>query len=639
MRTRLLTVCLLAFCATMFAAEPLRIFIRAGKKTHGPAGNGQHDGPTFLKDWSQMLKDRGAVVNGKIGFPTAAELDNTDVIVFYTEEGGRISAEDRANLDKFTKRGGGIVAIHDSVCGNDAQWWKTVIGGAWEHGYSKWLEHDVPIYYTSVEHPITAGASNFEFDDEIYYDLHMMPEAKILAGSWTPDRRAAKGGRLMQHIYDVCPQMWTYEKDNYRAFVSIPGHHYKSFNLPHFRTVLLRGIAWAGKRDVNLLTKSEEVATLRYPEGGPTAPEKEAAKLELHPDFNISLVASEPLVNKVMNIDWDPAGRMWVAETPEYPNGRRGLRQDQAGAEWKDHGGLVAVAGKQDRPVRDRISFLTDPDANGRYTKKQIFYEGLELVTSFVFHKDGVIVSQAPDILWLRDTNHDGRADVVEKLYTGLGIGDTHAVINNLRWGFDGWIYATHGYSAGNVTSPDKAKSFGNIGSGVVRFKPDGSAFEQFCSKNGNTWGLEVTSDNEILFTQPTSNDLLNHVVTPEAALARGKIAGTTSYKAVIRDRPSKPLIKFENLAYVQIDLVGRFTAAAGCAIYEGGSWPSEWNYSYFTTEPTINIAHHEVVMPAGPTFAAGKARDEEFIGGRDPWFRPIETRVGPDGALYIVDW
>jgi len=245
MKSRLLTVCLLVACTALFAAEPpLRIFIRAGKKTHGPAGNGQHDGPTFLKDWKQLLSERGAKVDGAIAFPTAEQLENTDVIVFYTEEGGRINTEDRANLEKFLKRGGGIVAIHDSVCGNDAQWWKTIIGGAWEHGHSKWLEAEVPIYYVTQENPITEGASNFEFDDEIYYDLHMMPEAKILAGSWTPDKRNTKGNRLMQHIYDVCPQMWTYEKDGHRAFVCIPGHHYKSFNLPHFRSVILRGIAW-----------------------------------------------------------------------------------------------------------------------------------------------------------------------------------------------------------------------------------------------------------------------------------------------------------------------------------------------------------------------------------------------------------
>jgi putative membrane-bound dehydrogenase-like protein len=640
MKSRLLTAVLLVVCATVFAADaPLRIFIRAGRKTHGPPSNGQHDGPTFLKDWKQLLTDRGAKVDGTIAFPTAEQLENTDVIVFYTEEGGRIKPDDRANLDKFLKRGGGIVAIHDSVCGNDAQWWKTIIGGAWEHGYSKWLEHDVPIYYTSVENPITAGASNFEFDDEIYYDLHMMPEAKILAGSWTPDRRNAKGGRLLQHIYDVCPQMWTYEKDNYRAFVSIPGHHYKSFNLPHFRSVLLRGIAWAGKRDANLFTDPKELASLRYPEGGPTAPENAAKKLDLHPDFDIRLVASEPLINKVINIDWDPAGRMWVAETPEYPNGRRGIRNDQAGVEWKDHGGLVAQAGKQDRPAHDRISKLIDSNGDGIADRKEIFYEGLELVTSFVFYRDGVIVSQAPDILWLRDTNGDGKADKVEKLYVGLGTNDTHAVINNLRWGFDGWIYATHGYSAGTVTSPDGAKNFGRINSGVVRFKPDGSGFEQYCSKNGNTWGLEVTSDDEILFTQPTSGDLLNHVVMSEAVLGRGKVGNTASFKPVIRGRKSNPVIKHENLAYVQIDLVGYFTAAAGCAIYEGGAWPSDWTYSYFTTEPTINIAHHEVVKTDGPTFTANKTREEEFIGGRDPWFRPIETRVGPDGALYVVDF
>src|SRR5678815_4350778 len=92
--------------------------------------------------------------------------------------------------------------------------------------------------------------------------------------------------------------------------------------------------------------------------------------------------------------------------------------------------------------IRDSISILTDTDGDGRMDKKQIFYEGLELVTSFVFHKDGVIVSQAPDILWLRDVNGDGKAEKVETLYTGLGIGDTHAVINNLRWAMDGWIYA-----------------------------------------------------------------------------------------------------------------------------------------------------------------------------------------------------
>jgi uncharacterized protein len=639
MKLRIFTACLLLVCSVAMAAEqPLRIFIRAGKKTHGPVGNGIHDHPKFLNEWKQLLTERGAKVDGAIGFPSAEQLENTDVLVFYSEEGGTINAQDRANLDKFLKRGGGVVALHDSVCGNDAQWWKTIIGGAWEHGHSKWFEGVIPNYYVTQEHPITRECSNFEFDDEMYYDLHMMPDVKVLATTWVPDRRNTKGGKLHPHIYDVAPQMWTYEK-GHRAFVCIPGHKYGSFNLPHLRAVILRGIAWAGKRDADLLCKKEELATLRYPEGGPTAPDKAISKVELHPDFDMSVVAAEPLINKPINIDFDPQGRMWVAETPEYPNGRRGYRPDQAGMEWKDHGGLLPQVGRQDRPAYDRISVLIDSNGDGIADKKHVFYEGLELVTGFVFYRDGVIVAQAPDILWIRDTNGDGKGDKVEKLYTGLGTSDTHAVINNPRWGLDGWIYATHGYSAGRVRSADGSKEFGTIGSGVVRFKPDGSAFEMYSSKNGNTWGLDVTSDDEVLFTQPTSNDLLNHVVVPEWVLARGKVGNTPSFKPVIHARKSNPLIKHENLAYVQIDLVGLFTAAAGCAIYEGGAWPSEWNYSYFTTEPTINIVHHEVVKRDGPTYTANKTRDAEFIGGRDLWFRPIETRIGPDGALYVLDF
>ena len=418
--------------STLRAAEPLRVFIRGGVKTHGP---GQHDHPRFLGEWTKLLTERGAKVEGAMDFPTADQLEKSDVLVMFAAEAGTIKPDQREYLDKFLKRGGGMVCIHDAVCGKDAQWFKTIIGGAWEHGYSKWYEGEMSFYYMDTEHPITKGVSNFELDDELYYDLHMMPEARILAASYTPKGRnnSRTGTSNKPSVYDIQPQMWTYEKDNHRAFVSLLGHNYKTFNLPHVRAVMLRGIAWAGKRsNVDEFCNKEEVASLRYPEGGPTAPEKAAAKLEVHPDFNIQLVAAEPLINKPMNIDWDAAGRLWVAETPEYPNGRREPKAEMKDAPWKDTGFRVRPPTK-DRPAIDRISILTDTDGDGRMDKKEIFYEGLELVTSFVLHKDGVIVSQAPDILWLRDVNGDGKAEKVEKLYTGLGTGDTHAVINNLR--------------------------------------------------------------------------------------------------------------------------------------------------------------------------------------------------------------
>src|SRR5688572_22194957 len=304
--------------------SPLRVFLRGGPKTHGPADNGLHDHERWLKDWQKLLASRGAKVDGAMKFPTGAQLENTDVLVMFAAEAGSIAGADRENLEKFLKRGGGIVAIHDAVCGTNAQWFKTIIGGAWEHRHSKWYEGDISFYYVNNEHPITEGASNFDVDDEVYWDLHMMPEARILGASWQPDQRNTRGGRTHPHIYGVIPQMWVYENTleggkPYRAFVSIPGHKYGSFEAPHYRAVLLRGIAWAGRRDVNSLCAKDELATLRYPEGGPTAPEKAAAKLELHPDFRISLVAAEPLITKPIATDWDPANRLWVAETPEYP--------------------------------------------------------------------------------------------------------------------------------------------------------------------------------------------------------------------------------------------------------------------------------------------------------------------------------
>jgi putative membrane-bound dehydrogenase-like protein len=343
-----------------------------------------------------------------------------------------------------------------------------------------------------------------------------------------------------------------------------------------------------------------------------------------------------------MNFDWDPAGRLWVAETPEYPNGRRGMRPDYRGKEWKDHGGIDPTPGEQDRKGLDKISILTDTDGDGVMDKKEIFYEGLELVTGLVFYKDGVIVTQAPDILWLRDTDGDGKADKVEKLYTGLGTKDTHAVINNPRWGWDGWIYATHGYSSSSEVKNAKGETQGTIGSGVVRFRPDGSKIEQYSSKGGNTWGLEITGDNRVMWTQPTSGTILNQTLLPEYALARGKIGNTASFNNVIASPKTFPAMSWDQQAYRQIDHVGDFTAAAGCVIYDGGSWPAEYNGDYFTTEPTINIVHHSRLKPAGSSYTGYKlpGREEtEFIRSKDMWWRPIEVRVGPDGAVYVGDF
>ncbi len=658
-RFLLLALAALALAAVVplsAADAPLRVFIRSGPKSHGP---GQHDHPRFLQEWVPLLNARGARATGGNAFPTAAQLAETDVVVIHMQEGGNVAEADRASLNAYLARGGGLVVIHAAAVSRDPDWYKSIIGGSWRNGTTKWLEAPMHLYFSDRDHPITRDVSNWSMDDEIYYDMDLLPEVHVLASAYTPKSReiGARGDvaararaaeavaqRRGVNVYDVQPQLWTYERTlpggakPYRAFVSLPGHRYDNFNRPNYRAILLRGIAWAGQRaNADELCRADELGdALRYPEGGPTAPSQAAAKIEVHPEFNLSLVAAEPLINKVMNLDWDEKGRLWVCETPEYPNGRRAPNT----AAWKDSGSLRGA--QNQREAEDRISILTDTNGDGVMDRKTVFADKLELVTSFVLHRNGVIAAASPDIWFLEDTNGDGVCDRRTKLYTGLGINDTHAVINNLRWGLDGWIYATHGYSRGEVTSPDGTKKFGPDGSGVVRFKPDGSAFEQYSSRGGNTWGLDITWDGQVFWTQPTSGTVLFHTVLPESVLAKGKVPGTTSAKGMIANQKTFPSMTWPEQAYAQIDQVGRFTAAAGCAIYEGGAWPAKWNASYFTGEATLNLVHHQFVRPDGVSFTTEKEKgreETEFMRSNDLWFRPIETRVGPDGALYVVDF
>ncbi|MSR63623.1 MAG: c-type cytochrome [Planctomycetes bacterium] len=602
MRPLLLASLFLVPVLSAQSATPLRVLLRGGPKTHG---EGQHDHPRFVAEWQPLLEKRGCTVSGTMEFPSAEQLAQSDVLVIYAADGAAIHGDERARLESFLGRGGGLVVLHDGVCGDDPLWFQTVAGGAWEHGHSQYFEGEIGLCFADHEHPITQGAGNFDFQDEIYWDLHLDPKAHVLANAFhTP--------------FDVTPQMWTYEKDAYRAFVSIQGHEWKSFANPAWRTLLLRGIAWAGKRDADLLVTQAEVAGLRYPPGGPLAPEKAAAALVLHPDFELSLVAAEPLVVNPISLDWDARGRMWVALTPSYPD-----KQQFSGV-----------------PARDQVVILADANGDGRMDERKVFAEGLDLVTSLVFQRDGVIVAQAPEILWLRDTDGDDKADQRVVLYQGFGFGDTHAVVSNLRWGRDGWIYATQGYS-GNASEHVVGRDgvdHGKIGNGLFRFRPDGSAIEMVSAYGSNTWGLDFTWDEELVFTMANGSHS-RHVVLSEAELARGRVGGVESWLQVNDHERAFPLRDHERPPYQQIDFVGGFTAAAGCCVYTGGAWPAEFDGDEFVCEPTINLVHHDSLTEKGVSFVASKAREAEFLASTDLWFRPVHLRVGPDGALYVLDF
>ncbi len=238
---------LLLFAALSAAqADPLRVYIRAGKKTHGP---GQHDHPRFLADYTKLLTERGCKVSGSMDWPAPAEYENLDVIIVFAPDPWDVSPEQKIAIDAYAQRGGSFVVLHDGLCSRkDPDWVRSLVGGSWKYGTAKWFEGDLSFYYVNNDDPIVAGASNFDVNDELYYSLDFEGDIKVLGATWTPDARAGKNGRAYPHIYDVAPQIWTYEKGKRRAFVDLLGHNYSTFELPHVRAVLLRGIAWAGRR-------------------------------------------------------------------------------------------------------------------------------------------------------------------------------------------------------------------------------------------------------------------------------------------------------------------------------------------------------------------------------------------------------
>ena len=266
---RRLAIAFLAVCfsSSLFAQQPLRIFIRSSEKTHGAADNGSHDYPAFLASWTKLLSERGAVVTGGERFPSAEELAKTDVLINYSSDGANHTPEERDRLETYLKGGGGIVVIHDGMCGKDPQWYASLVGAAKQHGERNSRHAVMKYHIEDPASPIVKGISDFDFDDELFFLLRaegLAPKADGKPTMWTYGLKVSPDIHVIATTADpegsIVPQLWTYEHTlpggkPYRAFVTLEGHSAASFNFPQFQTNLLRGIAWAGHRPVDSLLK------------------------------------------------------------------------------------------------------------------------------------------------------------------------------------------------------------------------------------------------------------------------------------------------------------------------------------------------------------------------------------------------
>jgi type 1 glutamine amidotransferase len=261
---------------TVPEGRPIKVYLRGGLKTHAA---GQHDYPQFLADFSKILTERGASVDGSFHFPTDAEIADVDVIVMYKGDAGYMTSGERATLENFLRRGGGLVGIHDAICADDTAWWASIMGGAKKHGETNFTL-EAPVTYTFPEAGgITQGATGFEITDEAFFLMTwaQAPGIKVLATS--PIARTPSAGT---HAGEVVPQVWTYERTffprlggqpTFRSFVWMQGHNYANLQNPQVLPMLLRGIAWAAKAPLDALMTVKTPARAPGGNRGGTTPQ------------------------------------------------------------------------------------------------------------------------------------------------------------------------------------------------------------------------------------------------------------------------------------------------------------------------------------------------------------------------------
>ena len=357
------------------------------------------------------------------------------------------------------------------------------------------------------------------------------------------------------------------------------------------------------------------------PASQPLSPAAALKSIKVRAGYKVELVAAEPLTMDPVAIDWDMAGRLWVVEMADYPLGMDG--NGKAGG---------------------RLRVLEDTDGDGRYDKSTVFAEGLNFPTGILAWRDGVIVTAAPDILFLRDTNGDGKADVKQVLLTGFFEGNQQLRVNGLRWGLDNWVYcANGGHRAGYgdkvvITSKLTGKGV-ELGSRDFRFRPDTGELEpesgptQF-GRNRDDWGNWFGTQN--------SWPLWHYVLSDRYLRRNPYVASPSPVKQVVT--PGNPKVypaSAQEKRFHSFDQAGRFTSACSGMIYQD-NWLFDDGYRHaFTCEPFHNLVQHNIISDDGVSFMFRRATEEmklDFFASEDRWCRPVMTRTGPDGALWVVD-
>ncbi|MFO1460669.1 MAG: PVC-type heme-binding CxxCH protein [Verrucomicrobiota bacterium] len=358
------------------------------------------------------------------------------------------------------------------------------------------------------------------------------------------------------------------------------------------------GLAWE--------VGAQELKTGNSADAPPRTPAEEQRSFTVPPRFTVELVASEETgLPKPVSIAFDDSGRMWAVTATEYP-------RDQDTNVWN-------------HPGRDRVVVFDAPAGPGPHTART-FAEGMVMPMSVLPYRDGALVAQGPEILFLQDINHDGRADRRTVLLKGFGVQDTHTLPHQLEFFPGNWIVFSQGVLNTGTAITTRGKQVNFDRTVVARFRPDGSDLEILGTGLNNIWCWVQDRQGQVFIHE--ANDFGYSVVPFEQ---------DTSYPSFIK-RLVHPDSPYHPPTAPNLSLGG--TGFSGLALSDDseGSFPPPWHDVLFVANPiTRRINAVRVTLGRNEVYHFEPLPD--LLSSNDDFFRPVAIRFGPDGCLYIVDW
>ncbi|MCA9214309.1 MAG: ThuA domain-containing protein, partial [Planctomycetales bacterium] len=482
LRAKVTTSIFCLLCLVGTSSAELNVLFLGDNGHHRPKDRFEQLEPVFAKRQIKLT------YTDNVDDLNLPNLRTYDALLLYANI-DRIEPPQADALLTYVQGGGGFAPLHCATyCFRNNDDIVALMGG-------QFRRHGTGVFRTetaNADHAIMQDFGGFESWDETYvHHLHNEKNRTVLS------YRVDNEGRE--------PWTWVRTHGEGRVFYTAWGHDARTWGNLGFQNLVERGIRWAAGDDPSkagpyledmpfpipkMTEKRTDVEKFEYVDVGakipnyppsqrwgvqdeplnmmqkPLPPEESMKHYVMPEGFHLELFASEPdLGGKPIAMTWDERGRLWVAETYDYPNE---LQPEGQG--------------------RDRIRICEDTDGDWKADKFTVFAEKLSIPTSLAFYNGGVIVQDGARTIYLKDTDGDDVADEKKVMFTGWNQRDTHGGVSNFQYGLDNWIWAMQGYNTSRPVSPEATEESNlRFAAGFWRFRPDGSEVEFIRSTNNNT--------------------------------------------------------------------------------------------------------------------------------------------------------